>query len=75
MARAVGTGSGSASVHRLRLAAPQAAPLGRAQGRQHEDRLDECVGGGADQVAPVGRAQQETEFELDEAERTVALAG
>ena len=60
---------------RARAAASQARPLRRPQGRQHQHRLDERVGGGADQVAPVGRTEQEAELELDEAEGAVAVVG
>ena len=74
VAREVGTGSGSASdVGRGRP--PLSAPLRRAERGQHQHRLDERVGGWADQVAPVGRAEQEAELELDEAEGAVAVAG
>jgi hypothetical protein len=58
----------------LRLAAAQQPALRRPQGRQDEDSFDERVGGGANQVAAVGRPQQEAELELDEAERSVAVA-
>jgi hypothetical protein len=60
---------------RARAASPQASPLGRTLRGQHQHRLDERVGGWADQVAPVGRTEQEAELELDEAERAVAVAG
>ena len=62
-------------VDRSRPPAAEAGARRCAQRREHEHGLDERVGGGADQVAPVGRPEQEAELELYEAEGALAVAG